>query len=76
MLNTEGNPKDYPNGYVVRGSHDGITYAVIASGKGEPSITEIILSEPVTYRYVEIKQTSDSSTTSWWSIHELDIFKP
>lgn len=76
VMNTENNPNDFPNGYVVRGSHDGDAYTVIASGGGEPSITEIILAEPVTYRYVEIEQTSENSTTSWWSIHELEIFKP
>lgn len=76
VLNTENNPNDFPNSYVVRGSHDGASYSVIASGDGEPSITEIILSEPFTYRYLEIEQTGVSATNSWWSIHEINIFKP
>lgn len=76
VLNTENNPNDFPNGYVVRGSHDGVSYSVIATGEGEPSITEIILSEPFTYRHLEIEQTGESATNSWWSIHELNLFKP
>ena len=76
ILNTENNPNDYPNSYILRGSHDGVTYTEITSGVGEPSITEITLPEPSTYRYLEIEQTSEDSTSSWWSIHEINIFKP
>jgi hypothetical protein len=76
VLNTEDNPNDFPNSYIVRGSDDGAIYSVIARGKGELSITEIILPKPSTYRYLEIEQTSEDSTSSWWSIHELNIFKP
>lgn len=76
VLNTENNPNDFPNSYIVRGSQDGENYTEIASGDGDPSITEIILPEPLTYRHLEIEQTSENSTTSWWSIHELNIFKP
>ena len=76
LLNSEGNPNDSPNSYTVRGSHDGVTYVEIISGDGDPSITEIILPEAFTYRYLEIEQTSENATTSWWSIHELEIFKP
>lgn len=76
VLNTVNSPNDFPNSYIVRGSHDGATFSEITSGIGSPSVTEIILPEPFTYRYVDIEQTSENSTTSWWSIHELEIFKP
>ncbi len=76
VLNTENNPNDFPNSYLVEGSHDGATFSEITSGIGTPSITEIVLPEPFTYRYVEIEQTSENSTSSWWSLHELEIFKP
>lgn len=76
VLDTENSPNDYPNSYTLRGSHDGVNYAPIASGAGAPSITEIILPEPFTYRYLEIEQTSQDATSSWWSIHEINIFKP
>lgn len=75
-IDIENSPNDYPNSYVLRGSHDGVSYSPITSGDGTPSVTEIILSEPFTYRYLEIEQTSENATTSWWSIHELEVFKP
>lgn len=76
VLNSEKNPNDSPNSYTIRGSQDGDAYVEIASGKGDPSITEIILPKAFTYRYLEIEQTSENATTSWWSIHELEIFQP
>jgi len=76
-LNTTNSPNDYPRGYIVRGSDDGTNFVTLATGAGVAggSPTNIIFSEPVTYRYLEIEQTG-SSGSNWWSIHEINVFQP
>ena len=46
-----------------------------ASNAGVSTPTTITLSEPVTYRYLEIEQTGTAGF-NWWSIHEINIFQP
>lgn len=75
VLRSEASPNDYPRGYIVRGSHNGVNYVNLITGAGMPSVTDILLLEPATYRYIDIQQTG-SSTVNWWSIHELDIYGP
>ncbi len=75
VLETANNPEDFPRGYIVRGSDDGITKTVLATGAGSGPTTNILLPLPVTYRFVEIEQTG-SSPNRWWSIHEINVFHP
>ncbi|WOO40584.1 discoidin domain-containing protein [Rubellicoccus peritrichatus] len=75
LLETVDNPEDYPRGYIVRGSNNGTDYTEIISGSGNGATTSIELSQPVTYRYIQIEQTG-SSNNRWWSIHEINIYKP
>ncbi|MDP4611249.1 MAG: discoidin domain-containing protein, partial [Opitutales bacterium] len=75
LLETDDNPEDYPRGYVVRGSDDGLNYTDLIVGFGNDATTSIQLNEPVTYRYVQIEQTG-SSSNRWWSIHEINIYHP
>jgi len=75
VLETPDDPNDFPRGYIVRGSNDGIAFNVLVSGVGAGATTEISLTDPVTYRYVEIEQTG-SSPSNWWSIGEINIFAP
>jgi F5/8 type C domain/Bacterial Ig domain len=75
ILRCEGDPNDYPRIYTVRGSHNGVNYVNLITGAGTPSVTDIQLLEPATYRYIDILQ-SGSSGNNWWSIHELDIYGP
>ena len=75
VLETPGDPNDYPRAYEVRGSDDGMNFTVLASNAGVSTPTTITLSEPVTYRYLEIEQTGTAGF-NWWSIHEINIFQP
>lgn len=76
VLETPGNASDYPRAYTVRGSDDGVNFTDIISGVGDNETTEITFAEPVTYRYVEIEQTSNPGIGNWWSIDEINIFQP
>jgi hypothetical protein len=76
VLRTEASPNDYPRGYAVRGSHDGVNYVTLATGAGTNPVTDILLAQPATYRHVELRQTGTVGTVTWWSIHELDIYAP
>lgn len=75
IMETPANPEDYPRGYIVRGSDDGVNFTEIVSGAGSDSTTDILFSRPMTYRYFEIEQTG-SSGNRWWSIHEINLYKP
>jgi hypothetical protein len=63
---------DYPRGYSVTLSADDVTYgAPVATGTGTSAVVTITFS-PASARYVKITQTG--SATSWWSIHELNVY--
>jgi len=65
-------PKDYPVGYKIYISNDGINWGeAIASGKGVSGMT-IININTVTVRHFKIEQTG--SATNNWSIHEIYLF--
>jgi hypothetical protein len=73
-LKTDGNPFDYPRGYVVRISDDGANWSgPIANGAGN-SATTVISFAPLDARFIRIEQTG-SDNARWWSIHELLIKK-
>jgi hypothetical protein len=75
LLSSPNNANDYPRSYTVSGSHDGLDYRALVSGLGTNRETEIILPEPATYRFLEIRQTgSVSGSNTWWSIGELQVF--
>jgi hypothetical protein len=75
FIESQNNPEDYARGYVVRGSDDGINYTTLKTGVGTNPNTNIVLSRPVTYRYLQIEQTGQSPDR-WWSIHEINLFAP
>lgn len=72
-LDTAGSPNDFPAGYEVRSSLDGVTWTEpIASGKGlrgEP----IIRWSPIATKYVSVTQTGKKDGL-YWSIHDLQLF--
>jgi F5/8 type C domain len=72
VLASEGNPFDYPRGYKVLVSNDGVQWgSAVASGAGDSATTTI--SFPArTARYIRIEQTG-SHSSHWWSIHELSV---
>jgi hypothetical protein len=71
-LDTSGSPTDYPRGYSVTLSADDVTYgAPVATGAGSGAITTITFPAQAA-RFIKITQTGTAS--SWWSIHELNVF--
>ncbi len=74
VLASEGNPFDYPRGYKVLVSNDGVNWgSAIASGAGNSATTTISFAAR-TARYIRIEQTG-SHNSHWWSIHELSVFE-
>jgi beta-glucosidase len=63
---------DYPRGYSVTLSNDDVTYgAPVATGTG--TTAAITITFPMqSARYIKVTQTG--SATSWWSIHELNVY--
>lgn len=74
LLDSQGNPNDYPRGYRVLVSDDGTTWrGPVATGAGNGPITDIPF--PVQQaRYIRIEQTA-SDSQHWWSIHEMFVDK-
>ena len=72
-LDSSGSVNDYPRGYSIFVSFDGINWgSPITTGMGEGRITVINLSAQAA-RYIRIAQTG-SDVDFWWSVHELKIF--
>src|SRR6202035_2412495 len=76
LLLDQGKSKDdYPRGYTVALSADGTTWGKpIAEGKGTSGSTEIMF-PPTRTKFIRITQTGTTSGT-FWSIHEMQIFQP
>jgi len=74
-LDAAASTQDYPRGYKVELSNDGETWGQpIATGRGTNPVTEIIF-DSTKARFIRITQTG-SVNGLFWSIHELQIFKP
>ncbi|GEM_PF-6016564 len=71
-LEAQASPQDYPRGYTVRVSNNGVNYTNVASGSGSGAITVINFAEQLA-RYIRIEQTGTSSN-KYWSIHELNVY--
>ncbi len=72
VLDASGSPGDYPRGYQVTLSNDGITWSSpVASGAG--SLVTNVTFTPHPARYIRITQTG-SAPGLWWSIHEFNAF--
>src|SRR5882724_5234613 len=73
VLNAANSPSDYPRGYQVNVSNDGITWgSPVTNGIGSSAITTITFPTQ-TARYIRITQTG-SAPGSYWSIHEFYVF--
>lgn len=66
-----GSRMDYPRGFDVETSTDGINWSTAASGIAYGWKRPISI-EPVSARYVRITQTG--SAPQWWSIDEVTIY--
>jgi hypothetical protein len=66
---------DSPAGYTIHVSDDGLNWGEpVASGKGERWGITTAMFKPVTARYIKIEQTGQAK--QFWSIFELDVYKP
>ncbi len=73
VLDTTPSPNDYPRGYQVNISSDGINWgSPVATGNGSSAVTTIPLG-PQTARYIRVTQTS-STPGNYWSIHEFNVY--
>jgi hypothetical protein len=73
VLDATGSAGDYPRGYLVNISNDGINWgSVVTNGSGSSAVTTITFSSPLVARYIRVTQTG--STSGWWSIHEFNVY--
>ncbi|MCD9023869.1 discoidin domain-containing protein [Cohnella silvisoli] len=71
LIDAGASASDYPRGYQVQVSTDGTSWTTVKSGTG--SGASIVAEFPVQVaRYMKIIQTG--SSTSWWSISELNVY--
>jgi fibronectin type 3 domain-containing protein len=74
VLNAINSANDYPRGYQVFVSNDGINWSgPVATGTGSSGITTITFTPRAT-RYIRIIQTGSVSGT-YWSIDEFNVFE-
>jgi fibronectin type 3 domain-containing protein len=72
ILNAVNSANDYPRGYQVTVSNDGINWSSsVATGVGSSSITTITFATQAA-RYIRITQTGSASGT-FWSIDEFNV---
>ena len=76
LLDQAGSANDYPRGYNLYLSDDGINWGnPVVSGKGSAGMTVITLPETRTAQYIKIALAgnNDLGTSPYWSIHEFYI---
>ena len=62
---------DYPRGYTVTTSTDGVNWSTAASGQGTGQLTAVSLSgAPVRY----VRMTLTASSGSWWSVADVRAY--
>jgi hypothetical protein len=75
-LDQENSTGDYPLGYQVNVSSDGINWgSPVATGSGSSGAATIITFPTQTARYVRVTQTG-STTGTYWSIYEFYTYAP
>jgi hypothetical protein len=74
VLNAVNSAGDYPRGYQVNVSDDGVTWSsTVAAGNGSSAITTINFA-PQAARYIRVTQTG-SASGNYWSIDEFYIYE-
>ena len=72
ILDAATSSSDYPRGYQVNVSSNGVNWgSPVATGAGSSAVTTILFGNQ-TARYVRVTQTGSASGL-WWSIHELNV---
>jgi len=72
VLDTGPDVSDYPRGYALSTSRDGVTWSVPVTGAGAGQLTRIALPHD-RFRYVRIVSTA--SAAQWWSVADLRIYR-
>jgi hypothetical protein len=76
ILDQENSTSDYPRGYQVNVSSNGINWGgPVAAGSGSSGAQTIIPFPTQTARYVRVTQTG-STTGNYWSIYEFFTYAP
>jgi hypothetical protein len=76
ILDQENSTSDYPRGYQVNVSSDGINWgSPVATGSGSSGAATIITFPTQTARYIRVTQTG-STTGNYWSIYEFYTYAP
>ena len=74
QLDSTKSPGDYPRGYKVELSADGVNWGTsVATGKGSP-VTDITFA-PAKAKFIRITQTG-AVDGLFWSIHEMQLLQP
>ena len=77
MLDAARSGHDYPRGYKLELSENGIEWKKAAEGKGNNAVLEIMLPKPQTTKFIRITQTGTGEKKgTFWSIHELELLLP
>ncbi|SFB89294.1 glucosylceramidase [Nocardioides terrae] len=63
---------DYPRGWAVAVSDDGVTWRDVASGAGTGQLVDADV-HPTRARFVRVTQTGSSG--SWWSVADLRLYR-
>ena len=70
-----GNNTDYPRGYTVEVSTDGVNWGQpVASGNGTGQFTQVAFAGPVRARFVRLTQTRGAKD-KYWSMTELNVLE-
>jgi hypothetical protein len=75
VLDASSFANDYPRGYQVNVSSDGLNWGTpVATGVGT-NVTTISFATQ-TARYIRVMQTGSVGSTIWWSIGEVNVYAP
>lgn len=71
VLDTGPDVNDYPRGYAVSVSRDGVTWSAAVTGAGSGQLTRIALPHGAIH-YLRIVQTG--TAPQWWSVADLRVY--
>jgi len=71
VLDSGAGTGDYPRGFTVTGSTDGVCWHKVASGVGTGQLTTVNLSG-AKVRYLRV--TLNTSSSSWWSVADVRAY--
>ncbi len=71
VLDTGPDTSDYPRGYAVSTSTDGVTWSPPVTGSGAGQLTTVALAGDAV-RYLRIMQTA--TAPQWWSVADLRVY--